>query len=434
MRRSAPYESAFEGGRRRVGAVRVLIVAVGTSGDVAPFTGLGARLREAGHEVTIAAHGPFEEFVRVRGLGFAALPMDMKAELSTEEGRRSLTSSPAMVVRQTRIYARHWAAMADAIVDAAEGAEFMLVSTMGWLGIHVAEGLRIPSMGVYLQPMDPTREFPPAVMTTRSLGGWGNRAAARSMRVLGQAPFRSVVNGLRERLDLPPVTPARFFRRLDERGWPVEYGFSPTVVPRPADWPRGREVAGYWWPEPAPDWRPPEALSQFLDDGPSPVFVGFGSLTAGDQERYGAMVTEALRIAGVRGVVQAGWSGLAADEGSKDVLAVGEVPHDWLFPRMAAVVHSCGAGTTAAGLRAGVPSVGVPLSADQPFWAKRVAALGAGPEPVPFRRLDAGRLASAIRDAVSRDSYRERAQAVAEQIAAEDGAAHVLRAIESRAS
>nr|WP_141584408.1 glycosyltransferase [Actinomadura sp. WMMA1423] len=412
--------------------MRILIVAVGTSGDVAPFTGLGARLRNAGHEVTIAAHGPFEEFVRARGLGFSALPMDMKAELSGEEGRKSLTSSPLMVVRQTRIYARHWGAMADAIVEAAKGAELMLVSTMGWLGIHVAEGLRIPSMGVYLQPMDPTREFPPAVMTTRSFGKWGNRAAARAMRVLGQAPFRSVVNGLRERLDLPPVTPARFFRRLDEQGWPVEYGFSPTVVPRPADWPRGREVAGYWWPEPVPGWRPPEALREFLEDGPPPVFVGFGSMTAVDQERYSEMVTEALRRAGVRGVVQAGWSGLAAAGRAEDVLSVGEVPHDWLFPRMAAVVHACGAGTAAAGFRAGVPTVGVPLAADQPFWARRVAALGAGPEPVPFRRLDAGRLAAAIKDAVSRDSYRERAREVAERIAAEDGASHVLRAIESR--
>ncbi|TDD85581.1 glycosyltransferase, partial [Actinomadura darangshiensis] len=390
-----------------------------------PYTGLGARLREAGHEVAIAAHEPLGGLVGERGLEFRALPMDLRDELTSAKGGRALGTSPLATARFARMYAAHWSDMADATLEAAKGADLLLLSAMGWLGIHVAEGLGIPSMGVYLQPLDPTRAFPPAMIGTRSLGGPGNRAAAKALRVAGQFPFRKVVKDLRERLDLPPIGPAALFRRLDRTHWPVQYGFSPTVVPRPADWPRNRDVAGYWWPEPVAGWRPPGDLVEFVESGPPPVFVGFGSMNVGDGTRLGERVADGLRRAGVRGVVQAGWGDLAAGAG-EDILPVGDVPHEWLFPRMAAVVHHGGAGTTAAGLRAGVPTITVPVAADQPFWASRVTALGAGPKPIPLRRLSADILAAAIGETAA---HRERAREIAGRIAGEDGAAPVLEAI-----
>ncbi|TDC84928.1 glycosyltransferase [Actinomadura sp. 7K507] len=405
--------------------MRIVIVAVGSRGDVAPYTGLGARLQDAGHEVAIAAHEPLGELVRKCGLEYRPLPMDLRAELTSAEGGRVLRTSPLALARFARMYARHWSQMADATLAAAQGSDLLLLSTMGWLGIHVAEGLGIPSMGVYLQPMDPTREFPPAVLTTRSLGHAGNRTAMRTMRVAGQMPFRSVVKDLRKRLDLPPMGPAALFRRLDRTGWPVHYGFSPLVVPRPADWPSGRDVVGYWWPESVPDWRPPEHLTDFLDAGPPPVFVGFGSMNVGDGARMGELVASALRRAGMRGVIQAGWGELAAGA-HDDVISIGDVPHDWLFPRMAAVVHHGGAGTTAAGLRAGVPTVIVPSAADQPFWGARIAKLGAGSCTGPLRRLSTGELTQALRDA---PSHRDRAREISQGIAEEDGAGQVVKAI-----
>ncbi|TDC46796.1 glycosyltransferase [Actinomadura sp. KC345] len=405
--------------------MRIVIVAVGSRGDVAPYTGLGARLQQAGHEVVIAAHEPLGGLVRGCGLEYRPLPMDLRAELTSAEGGRVLRTSPLALARFARMYARHWSRMADATLAAAQGADLLLLSTMGWLGLHVAEGLGIPSLGVYLQPMDPTREFAPAVLTTRSLGPVGNRTAARAMRVAGQLPFRSVVKDLRKRLDLPPLGPAALFRRLDRTGWPVHYGFSPLVVPRPADWPPERETVGYWWPKSDPDWRPPERLTDFLDAGPPPVFVGFGSMNVGDGARMGELVAAALRQAGVRGVIQAGWGELAAGS-REDILSIGDVPHEWLFPRMAAVVHHGGAGTTAAGLRAGVPTIIAPSAADQPFWASRVTGLGAGSNLGPVRRLSAGRLAQALGEA---PSQRGRAREISERLAEEDGAGHVAKAI-----
>ncbi|MEV7026860.1 nucleotide disphospho-sugar-binding domain-containing protein, partial [Kitasatospora sp. NPDC093558] len=220
-------------------------------------------------------------------------------------------------------------------------------------------------------------------------------------------------------------------RRAREReNWPVLHGFSRALVPRPADWRSGLQVVGNWWPHPAPDHRLPDEVEDFLRAGPPPVFVGFGSMAAGDGERLSGLVVDALRRAGVRGVLQSGWAGLVAETANgSDVLTVGELPHALLFPRTAAVVHHAGAGTSAAALRAGVPSVPVPVMADQPFWAARLAAAGAAPRPVPYADLTVERLAAAVRLAVDDRMHRARAEAAARRMVCEHGAARVAEAV-----
>jgi len=212
----------------------------------------------------------------------------------------------------------------------------------------------------------------------------------------------------------------------------VFHGFSPLVVPRPGDWPSRVEVAGYWWPARPDGWQPPAELADFLAAGPPPVFLGFGSMAPGQGERLSKLVAAAVKRAGVRAVVQAGWAELSGC--GADVLAIGDVPHDWLFPRTAAVVHHAGAGTTAAGLRAGVPAVPVPVMADQPFWASRLYELGVAPRPLPFQDLTAEALAAAITACLSEPAHRRRAAELARGIAAEDGAARVLAHIGSESA
>ena len=179
-------------------------------------------------------------------------------------------------------------------------------------------------------------------------------------------------------------------------------------------------MAGYWWPAPEPEWSPSAELEDFLSAGPPPVFVGFGSSAALEA----GFVLEAIRRAGVRAVLQG-----AGDLLDDDAIGIGAVPHEWLFPRMAAVAHHAGSGTTAAGLRAGVPTVCVPVYTDQPLWAARVAALGAGPRPVPYKGLTVERLAYAMREAVSTPSYAARAKILAARIGNEDGTAAVLHTL-----
>ncbi|MBV8992615.1 MAG: hypothetical protein JO287_02680 [Pseudonocardiales bacterium] len=186
------------------------------------------------------------------------------------------------------------------------------------------------------------------------------------------------------------------------------------------------------WPVRLADWSPDPLLVDFLNAGPPPVYFSLGSFVAGDPERVVRAVVAALPTAGVRGVIQAGCSGLMAH--GDDVLTTGYVPHDWLFPRMAAVAHHAGAGTTAAGLRAGIPAIPLPGAVDQPFWASRLAALGVSPGAVPLHRLTAGRLAAAVRRAVDHTAYRQRARQVADRIADEDGAGHIVAAVHQLAS
>ncbi|GAA4889065.1 glycosyltransferase [Streptomyces coeruleoprunus] len=413
--------------------MRILVTAAGSRGDVAPYTGVAAGLREAGHEVVLAAPETFAGLVAGSGAVFHGLPADPRAPVTDRPAAGG--EGTAALMRRARAFLGD---LGGGLADAAalHRPDLMVLSTttapLGW---HVAEALGTPTLGAYLQPVAPTRDFPPVVGGGRALGGWGNRAAGRlALRVVDRI-HADAVEGLRRRLDLPAAAAGAVRRRVEGSGWPVLHGFSPTMVPRPGDWRDGLEVVGAWWPHVPESYRLPDAVEDFLRAGPPPVFVGFGSMGGGQGERLGELVVRALRQAGVRGVVQAGWAGLGAGDGGRDdVLAVGDVPHAVLFPRTAAVVHHAGAGTAAAAVRAGVPSVPVPFTADQPFWARRLAALGAGTEPVPVTSLTAEGLAEAIRRAVTEPSYRERAALAAARMRREDGVGAVVAKVSRVAS
>ncbi|WP_404870328.1 glycosyltransferase [Kitasatospora griseola] len=395
--------------------MRILVTAAGSHGDVAPYTGLGVRLAEAGHEVALATHGSYAETVERCGLEFRLLPGDPQGGGGKDGGGKG------GMLRRAKEFVGE---LGQGIAQAAEpGADVLLLSTstapLGW---HVAEALGTASAGVYLQPVEPTGEFGPVVGGTRSLGRWGNRAAGRAALGVVDRLHRDAVAQLRARLDLPPLSGPEMRRRLVGEQWPALHGFSTALVRRPADWRPGLAVVGNWWPVGSGEL--PDQVEEFLAAGPAPVFIGFGSMGAGQGEHLGRLAVEALRAAGQRGILQAGWAGLTAD--AEDVLTVGQLDHAALFPRVAAVVHHAGAGTAAATLRAGAPSVPVPVTADQPFWARRLTAIGAAVAPIPFRDLTAERLASAIRQAVTDPPHRECAAAAAARMAKEDGAGRVV--------
>ncbi|MCT9007995.1 glycosyltransferase [Streptomyces rhizosphaerihabitans] len=403
----------------------------GSRGDVAPFTGLGHGLVRAGHEVTLVTHGCFADLVSDSGVGFHALPVDPRAELESVRGQRlhRSTTGAGKIVRLVEMARSVVGRLADDMIAAARSSDVLLLSgSLGPLGYAVAEGLALPSMGVHLQPLSPTREFAPPVAGVRSWGPTMNRAAGYAVNLALERVFAETVRNVRMRLGLPPVGPVAAHRARERQAWPVHHGFSPLVVRRPPDWRRGLDVSGYWWPYDGEDARLPSTLRDFLDAGPAPVFVGLGSATVPDPERLSTEVVRALRAAGLRGVIQRGWGELRAT--GDDMFTVGEVPHSLLFPRMAAVVHHAGAGTTAAGLRAGVPAVPVPIQFDEGFWAARLVALGVSPGALSLRGLRAERLTAALVRAATEPSYRRRAQDLAERLRAEDGVAPVAEALD----
>ncbi|WP_275676987.1 glycosyltransferase [Lentzea sp. CC55] len=170
-------------------------------------------------------------------------------------------------------------------------------------------------------------------------------------------------------------------------------------------------------------------MATAIDAGPPPAYIGFGSMAGRDAERTGEVVAQAARAAGVRAVIATGWGGLAAHT-SADLHVIDQAPHDWLFPKMSAVVHHGGGGTTPAALAAGVPQVVCPFVADQPHWAQRMHAVGVAPRPIPHRALTVSALADAISHAVDDAALRHRAGELGEQIRSENGVATAVRELE----
>jgi UDP:flavonoid glycosyltransferase YjiC (YdhE family) len=410
--------------------MRVCIAAVGSTGDVLPYVGLGQHLRSRGLDVTIATHRSFQPAVADAGLDYAFVPMEPRDCASDELGDR-LRRGPRSAASAIQEMFMPWAWDIALAVDAAcDGADQVLLSGMAWTGVHSADARGLPSWGLHLQPLEPTGAFAPAAMGARSFGIAVNRALGRRAQAMMVTPFMTMVNALRDRHGLPGISARDHLRMLRERRWPVLHGYSPAVVPRPEDWRPGLEVVGYWWPPAPHGWQPDPGLIDFLASGPPPIYVGFGSTLPAPAADLRTMLLRTCRELRVRMIVHSGWLGLHIDDDA--VHTVGHTPHSWLLPRVRAAVHHAGAGTTAAALRAGTPSVPIPTTLDQPFWAARLHRLGAATRPVPATRLTPDRLTAAIRDAIESTSIRTRTAALRDRIAQDHGAAAVAHALTSR--
>jgi len=411
------------------------IITVGSTGDVQPYVALGTGLQRAGFTVRVATHAEFEELIVGQGLSFAPISGHPRAEVESEEGQAWLDTGGNGLAFVRRMAGIMRPMMAQAFRDAwsaCDDADAVLYSLLGWFGAQqVIEKKRLPGIAAYLQPVTPTRAFLPiGAYPAISLGPWCNLLLHRLGERIYWRVFRDSVNEARRAaLGLGPMPARAPFDELRSTGLPVIYGYSPALLARPDDWPGSVHVTGYWFLERQPEWKPPADLLEFLEAGPPPVYVGFGSMHRRDATGISALVADALRATGQRAVIATGWGGMSSAGLTDDVYPTEFVPHDWLFPRMAAVVHHAGAGTTGAGVRAGVPTVSVPFFADQPFWALCVHRAGAGPKPIPVKRLTAARLAHAIDAAIGEERITAGAAELGERVRAEDGVARAVEII-----
>jgi UDP:flavonoid glycosyltransferase YjiC (YdhE family) len=414
--------------------VRITILTVGTRGDVQPYIALGIGLRAVGHDVTLATHCLWAERITTAGLRFAQVEGSPGNFMYTEtglawmeHGARPLpflrTVLPEML-RLLRI-------QLDDALNACRDAEGLVFTHLAVAGYHIAERFGLPCCAASLQPVSPTRCFPSPVLPPGFALGLFNKTS-HVMVERGYAElWRGEINRWRrEKLGLAPLPPGSSYFRLRGKELPLLYAFSESVIPRPPDWSINLHVTGYLFLKSSAEWDAPEPLGSFLSAGKAPLYVGFGSMVVRDPGALAGLVQEACRRAGQRAIISiAGFCPRDAADPSS-FRFVDDVPHDCLFPRTAAVVHHGGAGTTAAGLRAGVPTVVVPIVSDQFFWGERVHALGAGPRPVPFTSLTAAKLASAISRTVSSAPIRARAAELGIRIRGEDGVARGVAALE----
>jgi UDP:flavonoid glycosyltransferase YjiC (YdhE family) len=248
-------------------------------------------------------------------------------------------------------------------------------------------------------------------------------------------PFARTVNERRRALGMAPIGHEGIYRHLLAEEHPCLFGYSAALVPTPRDWSPWHHVTGYWFLDLVDDYEPPPGLAEFLEDGPPPVFIGFGSMVAGDDERAKRTraVIAAVEQAGQRAVLECSGGAIGGVDLPGTMHYISNVPYEWLWPRMAAVAHHGGAGSTAAGLRFGRPTIVCPFLGDQFFWAQRVARLGAGPQPVPIKKLTARRFADALAAATTDAGIRARAAGIGAQIQAEDGVATAVELFEQYA-
>jgi sterol 3beta-glucosyltransferase len=410
--------------------MHITILALGSRGDVQPFIPLGKALREAGHHVRVATFDAFSSMIREADLEFTPIHGDAYQLLNTAAQGDLLTrrNNPLKTIRSLQ---RSYGKLANSLphdLAALQESDLVLNQLPAHLfGSDLAEYLGVPWAIVAVIPLVRTR-FRPLIgfPTTFSWIKGYNLLTYRLGEQMGWQLFRQAVNRLRtERWNLPAAPFWGPYEAIHQRRIPFICGFSAQVVPRPLDWGPHVHLTGWWHPD-DPQWQPPPDLQRFIEAGSPPVFIGFGSMLVSNPSLITALIVEAVRLSGQRAILHAGWAGLGGALPT-EIFPINYAPYGWLFPRMAAVVHHGGSGTTGLGFRSGIPSIIVPFGFDQYYWGARAAEMGVGPKPVPYRHLTAERLASTIHVAVSDKGIRDRAADLGRRLIAENG---VQRAVE----
>lgn len=413
--------------------MKILITTLGSHGDVQPYVALAKGLKTAGHHVAICTLEGFRPFIEEHAVEYAYLHNEFFTLMQTQEGQSTIEGggSKLELIRKAKTILRR---VLDEEWQAAQmfQPDLMIYHPKALGSYHIAEKLQIPAvMSLPLPFYTPTNAFPHPLIGNVKLGGWLNRLSYWPM-TFATVMYAGMVNDFRaKKLGLRPRS--RFANLLvDAQGNPIPvlYPYSPQLLPVPADYPPHVHVTGYWFLDRNQQWQPPADLVKFLEAGLPPVYIGFGSMGGDKAAQRAEIVLGALVKSGQRGLLASGWGGLQADALPDTVLMIGSAPHDWLFPQVAAVVHHGGAGTTAAGLRAGKPTVICPFIADQPFWGRVIHERGLGPRPIPQQQLTVDGLAAAISAAVSEPGMAQRAAEVGERIRAENGVANAVEIIE----
>jgi sterol 3beta-glucosyltransferase len=407
--------------------MKITILTYGSRGDVQPFLPLSLGLMEKGHAVKLAAPFRFKKLVEEHGINFVPLAGD------PEDLSRRLNNAGHNFIRIIRELMRHAIEIGADVWHQTEvacnNADLIIHSLTHVVGAHtLAREKNIPDIHVQPFPMfSPTGDYPNVTLPNLRLRTLNLLTHIISQKITwwtSQSGFEQV----RRRAGLPQ---RKLYWPFDDEPphlrTPILCAWSPSVLPASSDWPTRVHVTGYYFHSPNHSYQPPAQVESFLKAGKPPVCITFGSMVNRDAERIDRVVRESLRQTDNRGIILSGWSGIR-NRSSQNVLYLEAIPHDWLLPHCKLVVHHGGAGTTSAGLRAGIPNIVVPFTADQPFWGKRVQAIGAGPKPILVKNLSVEKLTGGMAEAES-DALRERAQAIGKVIRSEDGIGRAVNLI-----
>ncbi len=408
--------------------MHITIFVYGTWGDIRPHVVLGVALQAAGHEVQVVAAPAYEAWVRARHLGFYPLSVDMNTLIKDNASLMDVG-----FVRQLQLVKKVinpiFVQMGRETLEATRESDVLMTVEFG--AALLFDVLRVNKLKTILinpAPLNPTREFsstlPPAPSWFPFPAAY-NRFSYNFIERVQWMVLGAARNELATKYLGLPKSKLKDFKTL-LASTPALTTVSKHVVQRPSDWDDHFQVTGYLFDD-DPEWIPPQELFDFLAAGESPVYIGFGSMPDSKPQATTRLIIDAVQQTGKRAVILTGWAGLGAEDVPENIHILKYAPHSWLFPKMAAVVHHGGAGTTASGFRAGVPTIIVSHTADQPYWGRRAKALGVGTDSLPRKKLTAEKLAAAITEATTNRAMQAKAAALGEKIAAEDGLGEAVK-------
>ncbi len=399
--------------------MRITMLTIGSTGDVSPYILLGRELQSRGHIVTLSTFSSFRSSVEKAGLLFYPLSG------SAEEMMSRIMQPSAHGFMYLPNLEKGLRDVSKQIVqdmdDSCRDADAMVCGFFGSIYYSIAEKYGIPCIQTHYFPMEPTGQMPIPVVRNQHMTSWLNKASFKTGYFLISVVEKRYLSTWRQEnhVTVPSYYTAPRYR-VGDHPVPVIYAISPHLLPKPVDWDPRIHMSGFWFDSDTPDWDPPQDLKEFLESGDAPIYIGFGSMNSGNMNRLMAITLRAVHAAGLRAIISTGWSGTHL-KSTRNVFFADYVPHSWLFPKIRAIVHHGGAGTTAAGLRFGRPTLVIPFNGDQYFWGDRVYQLGCGPKPVPRDRVTVSRLTKALLDLTGKRRYREQAALLQKQLAAENG-------------
>ncbi|XP_062019257.1 sterol 3-beta-glucosyltransferase UGT80B1 isoform X1 [Rosa rugosa] len=413
--------------------LKIAMLVVGTRGDVQPFLAMAKRFQEFGHRVRLATHANFSTFVKSAGVEFYPLGGDPRVLAGYMARNKGLIpSGPGEISIQRKQLKAIIESLLPACTepDIETGVPFkaqaIIANPPAYGHAHVAEALGVPLHIFFTMPWTPTYEFPhPLARVPQSAGYWLSYIVVDLLIWWG---IRSYINDFRKKkLKLAPIAYFSTYHGSISH-LPTGYMWSPHVVPKPSDWGSLVDVVGYCFLNLGSKYQPQDEFVQWIQKGPKPIYIGFGSMPLDDPKQTTDIILEALKDTGQRGIIDKGWGDLGnLTEASDSVFLLEDCPHDWLFPQCSAVVHHGGAGTTATGLRAGCPTTVVPFFGDQFFWGDRIHEKGLGPSPIPISQLNVESLSNAIKFMLEPE-VKSRALEIAKLIENEDGVAAAVDA------
>ncbi|MEZ5008443.1 MAG: glycosyltransferase [Chitinophagales bacterium] len=394
---------------------KVTILTIGTSGDVHPFVALGIGLKKAGFEVKIATHEEFKTLVEDYGLTFSPVVGNVGASMKTEQVKKSIDEGGKRKEFFNSLIDEAAPLFEQALLEfktACEGAELVVSSA---LTLHVASYLTdhfdVPLIFCSVNPAGPTSEFH-HILADPAIGPKVMHSAYNKTthKILTEIIWRYIKaelepawNKLMPEVKFPKLDP---LQKAFERKLPlILMAYSPAILPKPKDWSVLQHVTGFWWLPSIEKYAPEQALVDFVENGEKPIYAGFGSMANENDQMLSTIVIPAIKALHQRAVILDDGSDLSEFKNDPDLFFIKRADFNWLFPKMKAIVHHGGVGTTGLSIQAGIPTLIVSFIPDQRFWGWQLAQIGAMPKPIPKKSINYQTFHDSLQELINNQTY-----------------------------